>query len=110
MQHDAFDQQLHARDEGWGQSRTDDSAVNQKVGIRHEALKFMRGIMDECTHIGNFSVPVDPSLCVFVAANGDGYIPRDGLKQITDYWPGAEVRYIDQGHVGAFVLRQNVFR
>jgi len=28
----------------------------------------MRRIMDECTHIKNFSVPVDPELIIVVAA------------------------------------------
>lgn len=29
-----------------------------------EALQFMRGIMDECTHLSNFSVPYDTSLII----------------------------------------------
>lgn len=29
-----------------------------------EALQFMRGVMDECTHLGNFSVPYDTSLII----------------------------------------------
>lgn len=37
-----------------------------------EAVQFMRGIMDECTHLGNFSIPVDPSLVIIVAAKNDG--------------------------------------
>ena len=37
-----------------------------------EALQFMRGVMDECTHLANFSIPVDPSLAIIVAAQNDG--------------------------------------
>lgn len=29
-----------------------------------EALQFMRGIMDECTHLSNFSIPYDTSLII----------------------------------------------
>lgn len=29
-----------------------------------ETLQFMRGIMDECTHLSNFSVPYDTSLII----------------------------------------------
>ena len=29
-----------------------------------ETLQFMRGIMDECTHLSNFSVPFDTSLII----------------------------------------------
>jgi len=28
----------------------------------------MRGVMDECTHLGHFSPPVDPSLIIVVTA------------------------------------------
>lgn len=32
----------------------------------HEVLQFMRGMMDECTHLKNFSVPYDTSLITAV--------------------------------------------
>lgn len=43
-----------------------------KDTLTWEAVQFMRGIMDECTHLGNFSIPVDPSLIIIVAAKNDG--------------------------------------
>uniref|UniRef100_A0A1B6F594 Uncharacterized protein n=1 Tax=Cuerna arida TaxID=1464854 RepID=A0A1B6F594_9HEMI len=83
----------------------------QKMNWReHEALHFMRGIMDECTHLRNFSVPVDTSLIVSVCARDDGYVPREGVTNLTDIWPGAEVRYLEAGHVSAFLLHQKFFR
>ncbi|XP_046665154.1 protein ABHD18 isoform X1 [Homalodisca vitripennis] len=83
----------------------------QKMNWReHEALHFMRGIMDECTHLRNFSVPVDTSLIVSVCARDDGYVPREGVTDLTDIWPGAEVRYLEAGHVSAFLLHQKFFR
>ncbi|OQR72570.1 hypothetical protein BIW11_01278 [Tropilaelaps mercedesae] len=75
-----------------------------------EAWNFMRGIMDECTHLGNFGVPVDPSLAICVAATRDAYVPREGTRDIRDVWPGCEVRYIDCGHVTGFVFKQHQFR
>lgn len=75
-----------------------------------EAQSFMRGVMDECTHLGNFSTPVDPSLSIVVTAKHDAYIPRDGIKSLSDLWPGCEVRYIDAGHIAAFLFNQGVFR
>lgn len=75
-----------------------------------EVLNFMRGIMDECTHLENFARPVDPSLAVCVAATRDAYVLREGLKPLTDVWPGCEVRYVDCGHVAAFLFSQHVFR
>lgn len=70
----------------------------------------MRGIMNQCTHLANFSVPVDTSLIIAVCARDDGYVPQEGVADLRDIWPGAEVRYIDGGHVLAFVLHQKDFR
>jgi len=73
-------------------------------------LHFMRGVMDECTHLGNFSRPVDTSLVIVVAAKSDAYVPRDHVLSIEDLWPGAEVRYTETGHIGAYLFKQSVFR
>lgn len=75
-----------------------------------DALQFMRGMMDECTHLKNFSVPYDTSLTVSICAKEDAYVPRDGCSSIEDVWPGADVRYLDAGHVSAYVLYQKLFR
>jgi len=70
----------------------------------------MRGMMDECTHLKNFSVPFDTSLIIAVCAKDDAYVPREGCSSLEDIWPGAEVRYLDAGHVSAYVLHQKLFR
>lgn len=75
-----------------------------------EALQFMRGVMDECTHLKNFSVPYDTSLITAVCAKDDAYVPRDGCSSLEEVWPGAEVKYLDAGHVSAYVLHQKLFR
>ncbi|XP_064481317.1 protein ABHD18-like isoform X2 [Ornithodoros turicata] len=75
-----------------------------------EALNFMRGIMDECTHLENFARPIDTSLAVCVAAIRDAYVLREGLKSLLEIWPGCEVRYVDCGHVMAFIFSQHIFR
>ncbi|XP_075983330.1 protein ABHD18 [Anticarsia gemmatalis] len=75
-----------------------------------EALQFMRGIMDECTHLSNFSVPFDTSLIIAVCAKHDAYVPRDDVGTLEEIWPGAEVRYVDAGHVSAYILHQSLFR
>jgi hypothetical protein len=81
-----------------------------KKECQEEVHQFMRGIMDECTHLRNFSVPVDTELIIAVAAQADGYVPRDDCAHLTDIWPDAEVRYLDAGHVSAFLLYQKMFR
>ncbi|XP_014478918.1 PREDICTED: uncharacterized protein C4orf29 homolog isoform X2 [Dinoponera quadriceps] len=76
----------------------------------HEALQFMRGIMDECTHLKNFEVPIDTELIIAVCAKDDAYVPRDHCMSLETIWPGIEIRYIDAGHVSAYILHQKVFR
>ena len=75
-----------------------------------EALQFMRGMMDECTHLKNFSVPKETSLIIAVCAKDDAYVPREGCSGLEEIWPGVEVRYLDAGHVSAYVLHQKLFR
>lgn len=85
----------------------DSSSAQQ---IEEEVLEFMRGVMDECTYLGNFSVPVDPSLVIVIVARDDGYIPRDNVTSIRDLWPAAEIRELDTGHITAFLTKQAEFR
>lgn len=91
-------------------------SIEEKIDItkinwwEREALQFMRGMMDECTHLKNFSVPKETSLIIAVCAKDDAYVPRDGCTSLEDIWPGAEIRYLDAGHVSAYVLHQKLFR
>ncbi|XP_045481975.1 protein ABHD18 isoform X2 [Harmonia axyridis] len=74
-----------------------------------EALWFMKGVMDECTHLKNFSVPVDTSLIIAICAKADGYVPRHGTSRLEDIWPGATVKYVDAGHVSAYIWYRQLF-
>uniref|UniRef100_A0A182Y4L2 Uncharacterized protein n=1 Tax=Anopheles stephensi TaxID=30069 RepID=A0A182Y4L2_ANOST len=104
----------------WGSSSSSPDGVTEEKRIpidttkqrwwEREALQFMRGMMDECTHLKNFSVPYDTSLIIAICAKDDAYIPRDGCTSLEDIWPGAEIRYLDAGHVSAYVLHQKLFR
>ncbi|XP_055000553.1 protein ABHD18 [Sorex araneus] len=78
--------------------------------VQKEPLTFMKGVMDECTHVANFSVPVDPSLIIAVQAKEDAYIPRTGVRSLQEIWPGCEVRYLEGGHISAYLFKQGLFR
>ncbi|XP_029163165.1 protein ABHD18 isoform X2 [Nylanderia fulva] len=88
----------------------DPNALKDNKWREHEALQFMRGIMDECTHLKNFETPVDTELIIAVCARDDAYVPRDHCMSLEKIWPRAEIRYIDAGHVSAYLLHQKVFR
>ncbi|XP_033742069.1 protein ABHD18-like [Pecten maximus] len=81
-----------------------------EIGKRDEAsLAFMIGVMDECTHLGHYTKPVDQNLIIIVTAKHDGYIPRDEVLGLDKIWPGAEIRYVDGGHVEAYIRHKGVF-
>ncbi|XP_069129832.1 protein ABHD18-like [Argopecten irradians] len=81
-----------------------------EIGKRDEAsLAFLIGVMDECTHLGHYSKPVDQNLIIIVTAKHDGYIPRDEVLGLDKIWPGAEIRYVDGGHVEAYIRHKGVF-
>ncbi|XP_050544214.1 protein ABHD18 [Daktulosphaira vitifoliae] len=75
-----------------------------------KALSFMKGIMDECTHLRNFNRPADMDLVIAICAKKDGYVPLESMAKLEDIWPGADVRYVDTGHVAAFLLHRNTFK
>uniref|UniRef100_A0A3P9LYW6 Abhydrolase domain containing 18 n=1 Tax=Oryzias latipes TaxID=8090 RepID=A0A3P9LYW6_ORYLA len=81
-----------------------------RPSLHVESIGFMKGVMDECTHMANFSVPVDTSLIIVVQAKEDAYVPRAGVLSLQEIWPGCEVRYLSGGHISAYLFKQNVFR
>ncbi|XP_053284466.1 protein ABHD18 isoform X2 [Pleuronectes platessa] len=86
------------------------SAKCFRPSLHRESISFMKGVMDECTHMANFSVPVDTGLIIGVQAKEDAYIPRTGVLSLQEIWPGCEVRYLNGGHISAYLFKQNAFR
>ncbi|XP_036914452.1 protein ABHD18 isoform X3 [Sturnira hondurensis] len=86
------------------------SKEQRRKTLQKESLLFMKGVMDECTHVANFSVPVDPSLIIVVQAKEDAYIPRTGVRSLQEIWPGCEIRYLEGGHISAYLFKQGLFR
>ncbi|CAN2388849.1 Abhydrolase domain containing 18 [Pristimantis euphronides] len=84
--------------------------AERSEALQRESLLFMKGVMDECTHVANFSVPVDPTLIIVVQAKEDAYVPRVGVRSLQEIWPGCEVRYLEGGHVSAYLFKQGLFR
>jgi len=84
--------------------------VPTEIGASTDSFTFMRGIMDECTHLGNYSIPIDTDLIEIVTAEFDAYQPRSSVRPLNQLWPGSNIRYVDQGHVSSYLFHQNVFR
>ena len=60
----------------------------QSSPVSFEVLEFMHLLMDECTHLVNFDVPIDTNLVNVIAANDDAYVLRDGVNDFNSIWPG----------------------
>lgn len=86
------------------------STTSTTTTDQHDAALFMRGIMDECTHLGNFSPLIDPELAIIINARHDGYVPSKGVIPLTEIWPGSQVRYLDRGHISAILFDNDEFR
>ena len=72
----------------------------------------MRCLMDECTHMANYSAPLDTELVDIVTAEYDAYQPRGvaEVRSLESCYPGCRVTAISEGHVRAYLLYQHVFR
>nr|CAB3219655.1 uncharacterized protein C4orf29 homolog [Phallusia mammillata] len=99
------------------QNAVDSTDIEKKEALQHnsaekldkarrqqETIQFMRGVMDQVTHLGNFSKPVDTSAVTFVVGKGDAYFPRSTLKPMDEVWPGCEIREFDAGHVAGILM------
>ena len=84
--------------------------IKDNKALHAEALHFMRGVMDECTHLANFTTPVDTRLIIIVGAKQDAYMPRHTTLDLLELWPGCKMRLINSGHVVGFLLNQKDFR
>ena len=50
--------------------------------------------MDECTHLGNYSIPIDTDLIEIVTAEFDAYQPRSSIRPLNQLWPGSNIRFL----------------
>ena len=74
------------------------------------ALEFMRGLMDECTHLGNYTPPIDPDLVELVVAAYDAYQPRHGVTPLHEVLGCRPPRVVPEGHIRAYLFHQHEFR
>ena len=71
---------------------------------------YMRCLMDECTHVGNYDTPVSPDLVDIVTAEYDAYQPSHDITPVDRFYPGCRSSVIAEGHIRSYLLYQQVFR
>ena len=75
-----------------------------------DSIDFMVLLLDDVAHLLNYDLPCDTTLVNVLSANNDAYLLRDGVNHFGDVWPGAQVKYLNRGHVSAFLLDQSLYR
>ena len=53
-----------------------------------ETVQMLRWMLDYTTHLNCYPCPISPELALFVIAKDDMYIPRNGVPDVRDLWPG----------------------
>lgn len=99
----------------WTSTITSSFDANHEIEIRNEmpykdSIEFMVLLLDDVAHLLNYDMPLDTTLVNVLSANNDAYLLRDGVNHIGDVWPGAQIKYLDRGHVSAFLLDQSLYR
>jgi len=111
-----------------GLAPKENTSSNTTGGGDAVAKGFMKNLMDQFTHLGNYSAPMDPQLTQFLVATNDAYVPshanhnflsRKGSKgsdarartdDMRTVWPGCStVELKDYGHVGAYLFKQKEY-
>ncbi len=52
----------------------------------------------------HFPAPPHSALAVLAAPRGDGYIPRQTIKELNRHWPGSELRWLPGGHASLWMF------
>ena len=82
----------------------------RRHNVHRGTFEFMRRLMDECTHLANYSPPIDTSLIVVPVGAHDLYYPRDHVMDLRRIWPHCEVRMLDTSHVKGYISHLDDFK
>jgi len=75
-----------------------------------EARVRLKNVLEAYTDISRFPLPRCPEAAVLVAADNDGYVSLDSVRELHRHWAGSELRMVNGGHVSAFIMHQDTFR
>ncbi len=53
-----------------------------------ETVQMLGWMLDYTTHLHSYPCPISPELASFVVAKDDLYVPRRGVTDVRDLWPG----------------------
>jgi len=82
--------------------------LNRELDGREPAAALMRELLD-LTDLRRSPPPRRPEAAFLVAARRDAYIPPASAAMLHAHWSGSTMRWLDTGHVGAFLFHQGDF-
>lgn len=62
------------------------------------------------TDLRRFRAPAEPRSAVLVSARNDAYIPAWSPQALHEHWTGSSLRWLDAGHVTAFLFKRKAFQ
>ncbi len=83
-------------------------ALARQSGDGENPLKRMEELLST-TDIRRLSEPVRPCSAFLIGAKNDAYVPPASVEALHRHWPGSTLRWIDSGHVGAFLFFRRHF-
>jgi hypothetical protein len=91
--------------EGILKNYIDWKTLNREIDGDIQAIDLMRQLLDR-SDIRNCPPPLRPEAAFLVAGKLDAYVPRVSAERVHTHWPGSTIRWLDSGHVGAFLFHR----
>jgi dienelactone hydrolase len=82
--------------------------LNRELRKDEKAIELIRKILD-ATDITRLPSPRKPEAAFLVAASQDAYVPRSSAAKLHSHWSGSTIKWIQSGHVGAFMFHRRHF-
>ena len=95
--------------EGLLKDHCDWGALDGTSPRQEEAVARMRGLLG-VTDLRRYDPPAEPVAAFLVSARKDAYIPVWSPEALHDHWQGSTLRWLDAGHVTAFLFKRKAFQ
>ncbi len=95
--------------EGLLKEHCDWTALNGTSTGREEAVIKMRELL-AITDLRRYDAPKNTRASILVSALRDAYIPSWSPRALHEHWPGSTHRWLEAGHVTAFLFKREAFQ
>ena len=85
------------------------AALAGETGLQSEANDRLRRLI-EASDLTQYAPPLRTDAAVLVGCARDGYVLREEIERLHEYWPGSELRWLSAGHVTAVIRGRNFLR